>query len=194
MNITTVRRYASSDPPVMTRAMSQTSLISGCSKQRRHKIKEVYCTVAATPIVTRIPGTMPNSENALRMMKSQETFFKGQWSFEHRALTREMTRWPNIYIPRIIVQPSTIHHVMSAGKSGKKRFQMQDSPSATNMCDNEWHVHSRARSGPRHHRPMTQAHYGPFLLSRNDWHLKKDVLGPASVVNQLAQGDAKSSR
>lgn len=46
--------------------MSHTSRISGCLRQKRQRMREVYCTHAATESVTMTPGTMPSTENDLR--------------------------------------------------------------------------------------------------------------------------------
>lgn len=60
-----VMLYASCEPPKSMRPMSQTSRISGCFRQKRHNMRDVYCTLAATDIVTMTPGTMPSTENDL---------------------------------------------------------------------------------------------------------------------------------
>ena len=66
MKRTAVALYAHCDPPNKLRPISQTSRTSGCFKQYLHRIREVYCTIAATPMVTITPGTMPKTEKDLR--------------------------------------------------------------------------------------------------------------------------------
>ena len=66
MKNTAVMLYAIWDPPKSILPMSQTSRISGCFKQNLQRIREVYCTLAATAIVTMIPGAMPRTEKDLR--------------------------------------------------------------------------------------------------------------------------------
>ena len=66
MKKTAVMLYASSEPPKSIFPISQTSRISGCLRQNRHRTRDVYCTLAATEIVTMTPGTSPRIENDLQ--------------------------------------------------------------------------------------------------------------------------------
>ena len=63
---TDVMLYASCEPPKSILPMSQISRISGCLRQNRHRTRDVYCTLAATEIVTMTPGTSPRIENDLQ--------------------------------------------------------------------------------------------------------------------------------
>ena len=65
MKKTAVMLYASSEPPKSIFPISHTSRISGCLRQKRQRIREVYWTLAATEIVTITPGTIPSTENDL---------------------------------------------------------------------------------------------------------------------------------
>lgn len=54
--------YAIGEPPKSFWPISHTSRISGCFRQKRHKMSEVYSTVNATANVTSNPGTKPRTE------------------------------------------------------------------------------------------------------------------------------------
>lgn len=60
--MTAVAYHAQFEPQKSILPMSQTLWTWGCSKQNRQRTSDVYWTVAATPMVTRTPGTIPNTE------------------------------------------------------------------------------------------------------------------------------------
>lgn len=60
--MTAVAYHAQFEPQNSICPMSQTLWICGCTRQKRQRTSDVYWTVAATPIVTRTPGTIPSTE------------------------------------------------------------------------------------------------------------------------------------